>query len=108
MERHDASGEPIPEGLWPPDVAPGGEALLSAFWELSTDRQVGMSVGPLPAASIARWLAETGVTDPDDATDAVECFRAMDAVYLGKPLPVEKPKGRPFSLDLFDAMFERT
>ncbi len=91
-------------------MLPGGEALVAAFWELSTDRHVGMSMGPLPAASIARWLVETGTTDPDDATDAVFCLRAMDAAYLGKPAPTkitEKPKGRPFSLDLFDALFEK-
>lgn len=66
-----------------------------------------MAVGQLPAASIERWLRDVCCADPDDAAEARECFRAMDAVYLGKEAPPEpeKPKCRVLTMELFDALW---
>jgi hypothetical protein len=61
----------------------------------------------MPAATIERWLRDVCLYDPDDAAEARECFRAMDAVYLGKEAPPdpEKPKGRALTMELFDALW---
>lgn len=89
----DRSGKPIPAHLTPPEVAPGADVWLSDFWELSTDRQIGMGVGPVPAASIARHTAGWGV---DEAERFRCCIRAMDRAYLEaiNPGPDGKPKPR--------------
>lgn len=104
----EGGGPDISDNLCPPELIPGAEGLLTAFWELSTDRQIGMAAGPLPAASIDRWLQAVGCDDPDDAGEAIACFRAMDAVYLGQEAPPEseKPKGRLLTMELFDALWD--
>lgn len=38
-------------------------AVLSAFMELSTERQIGMAVGPIPASAINRYLREYKLPD---------------------------------------------
>ncbi len=51
------------------------------FWKLSTERQVGFGVGPIPASAIDRHVAGWGYED----AEAFEiCMRAMDGVYLMK------------------------
>lgn len=51
------------------------------FWRLSTERQIGMGIGPIPASAIDRhtqgWLIE-------DADMFEHCIREMDRVYLVK------------------------
>lgn len=70
---------PIPDELEPPELLPGARWLYDAFWELSTDRQIGMAAGPIPASSIAR---ET-VGWPDDDAEAFRiAMREMDGVWL--------------------------
>ena len=39
------------------------QPLLLAFSELSTERQIGMSVGPIPVSAIRRHLAEFSLPD---------------------------------------------
>ena len=84
----------MPDHLSPPDLLPGADVWLSAFWELSTDRQIGMAAGPIPAASIARHTA--GWADVE-AEGFRRCIRAMDRAYLEAiaPGPDGKPKQRP-------------
>lgn len=73
-------GRPIPSHLFRPDLLPGLDPWLDAFWELSTDRQVGgYGTGPIPAASIARACADLC---PDEAEMFRRCMRALDRVYL--------------------------
>ena len=69
----------MPDHLLPPEIAPGYEDWLAAFWELCTDRQNGMAAGPIPAASIDRHTA--GWPDHEAAAFRT-CLRAMDAVML--------------------------
>lgn len=70
---------PIPDHLTPPEILPGADAWLADFWELSTDRQIGMGVGPIPAGSIARHTAGWPC---DEAEMFRRCVRAMDRAYL--------------------------
>lgn len=51
------------------------------FWKLSTERQVGFGVGPIPASAIERHVAGWGYEDAD--TFEI-CIRALDGVYLMK------------------------
>lgn len=66
--------------MLPPEILPGAEQWLEAFWELSTDRQfTGYGSGPIPAASIDR---HTAGWDEAEAKAFRTCVRAMDAVFL--------------------------
>lgn len=62
------------------DTAPGLGEWYEAFFELSTDRQIGMAMGPLPASSIDRYIAGAGL-DHDDADMFRACMRAMDDLF---------------------------
>lgn len=77
--RIEAKGKPIPPELLPPKLLPGAEEWLSAFWELSTDRQIGFSTGPIPSASIDR---RTMRMDEEEAVMFRTCIRAMDQSFL--------------------------
>ena len=59
----------------PPPVVPGFEHWIDAFYDLSTDRQLGQVIGPIPDASIVRH--------PENVYRLFKrCIRAMDDVYL--------------------------
>lgn len=62
-----------------PDFLPGVESWYEDFWELSTDRQIGMAAGPIPRASI---IEHTRDWPQDDADMFHLCMRRMDGLYL--------------------------
>ena len=55
--------------------------FLKAFWDLSSDRQIGMSVGPLPWSSIQRYASHLGLERGNIETLHV-VLRSMDEVFL--------------------------
>jgi hypothetical protein len=90
-EALEVKGRPIPAHLYHPEILPGLEPWLLAFWELSSDRAIGgHSTGPIPAASIARECADIS---PEEAAMFRRCMRAMDKVYLAHlTSAADKPK----------------
>lgn len=93
-------GQDIPDSLWPPDFIDGAAAWYSAFWELSSDRQVGMVVGPIQYISIRFYTAGW---PPDETTLFTRCIRAMDQVYLEHASSDAEEKS--FSRDMFRGAF---
>lgn len=103
----------MPPDLYPPSLLPGADDLIASFWELSTDRSLGMQAGPIPSMAIERMATRLGLNDPDEFEDFRTHIRAMDAVWLGEgiilaaPAPGEaKVSERPMSAGLFDALFQ--
>lgn len=68
-----------PEELFPPDLYDIESWYWNAFWELATDRQSGMSPGPIPWSSIIRYAEIHEIRDIDIF---IESIKAMDSVYL--------------------------
>lgn len=66
-----------PEDL-EPDVT-GFDFYLDAFEELSTARQVGMTVGPIPFTAIVEYLRIYELSDFDDFAYII---RRLDSVFL--------------------------
>lgn len=92
--------------MFPPELLPGADEFLSAFWQLSGDRQLGMQAGPIPFASIDRWAARAGIVDPDEFQCLVNCIQVMDAEWLGQgAAPKPATMARPLTMPLFDALF---
>lgn len=60
---------------------PGDWFYTQAFWELSTERQIGMGLGPIPASRIKAYAADYGL-EPDVAEVFKVVVREMDSVYL--------------------------
>jgi hypothetical protein len=103
------SGEDIDPDSYPPDLLPGLDDILDAFWELSTDRQIGMAVGPLPSESIDRWLEKQGY-GPDEQDELRFYFREMDDAFRGQGKPPTQVTVAPqaeqkLSFKLFDALW---
>lgn len=51
------------------------------FWRLSTERQIGFGLGPIPASAIDRHVAGWSY---EDAEVFELCIREMDGVYMRK------------------------
>lgn len=70
----------IPASLFPPNVQPGTEGWLDDFFELGTDRAIGMNgPGPIPSASISRHVEGW----PEDEAETFRfVIRQLDQAYL--------------------------
>lgn len=68
-----------------PDLHDVEWSVWESFWELSTERQIGMSAGPIPVSKIIEH-ANTRSGVPSEAL--IQLIRIMDAEYLKPP-----PKG---------------
>lgn len=64
-----------------PDLDPALEWVWKAFWGLSSDRQVGMSLGPIPWSSINAYGLRMDL-DLDEFEKFEGLIRAMDGAYL--------------------------
>ena len=65
-----------------PELLPGLDFYLRAYHELGYDRQIGMSLGPIPWSSLDRYAAKYGIVDIDDFDVLQSHIRAMEnAVY---------------------------
>ncbi|WP_428372631.1 phage tail assembly chaperone [Pelagibacterium lentulum] len=95
-----------------PKLLPGGELYFEAFWKLNGDRQIGVSVGPIPFVAIDRYADRMGFNSPREFSLLHRLVTAMDGVYLdhlhekakedgGQP----QTSGRNLTPDLFDAVF---
>lgn len=66
-----------------PQIEPYQQFVWSAFWDLVSDRQIGMGgVGPIQFSSIDRYARRFGVTDPDQFRRFLRVIRALDARYV--------------------------
>lgn len=82
MELAQKTGQPLPEKIKnKPELRTGLEIYWRAFWECSTDRDIGMAEGPIPWTAINAWGMRYGFKG--------ECFerlvlllKAMDSVYI--------------------------
>lgn len=72
-------GQEIPKGLVAPELRDIEFTIWEAFWELSTERQIGMSAGPIPVSKIRKHAAEVGLSQFAFKRIAT----AMDQAYLG-------------------------
>jgi len=64
-----------------PALLPGDEFYMDSFWELSTCREVGMGMGPIPWDKIIMYSSYFQL-EPDIRNVFVLTIRAMDTVYL--------------------------
>lgn len=73
---------PIPDAIRnAPYLHPSLQFFYSAFWTLSTERQIGMSLGPIPWSRIIQFAQWHGLDE--ESTDYLErVVRALDLEYL--------------------------
>lgn len=81
-----------------PELNAGSWALLRVFVKLSTERQIGMGVGPIPIRVIWEWLDREGVWDAElrdfiesvlMGVDALVSTRMRNESEAKRPAPKE-------------------
>ncbi len=76
----------------------GFDGWYEDFWRLSTERQIGFGVGPIPAHAIDRHVAGWSY---EDAEMFEFCMRRMDEAYLMKANKTEEPQPSGSARDAF-------
>lgn len=90
----------MPEALDPPEIMEGFGGWYEEFWRLSTERQIGFGIGPIPDSQIER---RTAAMNEEDAEIFEFCIRRMDEVYLMKSNKTEQPEPAASPRDAFRA-----
>lgn len=68
--------------------------FLEAFFELSTDRQIGMGVGPIPYTSLECYAQRYDFEGSDfDVFKSI--IRSMDELYLSRQKKETGKSGKP-------------
>jgi hypothetical protein len=77
-----ARGAPTPTWLEEaPDAWSGDSFYMKAFWDLSTERAIGFTIGPIPWQAIRLYASANGL--PQYMMRLFESvIRAMDEVYM--------------------------
>ena len=65
----------------PPTSRPGDGTYLAAFWDLDTERPIGMGIGPIPRHQIRDYADELAL-EPDVRAAFIFVIRQMDNAYL--------------------------
>ncbi len=63
-----------------PVLLPGLDVYFKAYQDLSFDRNIGMTVGPIPWSSIIKWCEVHGVYDINEIDTCVRYLRALEKV----------------------------
>ena len=91
---------PLPDKIKnKPEVKFGLELYWKAFQDLSSDRDVGMGVGPIPWSAMSTWGARNHIWG-DDFERLVMVLRGMDSIYMdkqGKKSKGKMGKGKSFN-----------
>jgi hypothetical protein len=106
MERR---GVKVPTLINRPELQPYLLEAFHCFVATSTEKQIGMAVGPIPYSAIVNWARMAGITDPDEIDDLAAVVWHADMMVsehsrnkakakpLGPaplPAPVAKPAQR--------------
>lgn len=76
----------------------GARELAQAFFKLSTERQLGMSAGPIPIRAIWEWEAREGIWDAELREFVEAVLMGIDALVcqrMRKESEVKKPPPEP-------------
>ncbi len=79
--------EPPKEYYERPEIAPHLIEIWASFSELSTERQFGMTIGPIPVSKIKQYAAEEMDLEGDEANRFCTLIARMDGEYLSYKPP---------------------
>lgn len=83
---------PLPQSIRDkPKILVGLELYWKAFSDLSSDREIGMGIGPVPWRAIHEWGLRHNIVG-DDFERLVLMVRGLDAVYIEKQASKRKTK----------------
>ncbi len=85
-----------------PVIAQHGLFIWDAFWELSSERQIGMGLGPIPYRAVRAFANDHGVFG-DHFDHFKMVIRLLDGEYLTRQAPKTSEKGMRDVVDVNDA-----
>lgn len=74
--------EPPPQFYERPDISDHLRFYWDAFIELSSERQIGMGVGPIPRSAVLNYAREFGIGSRDGFYHLYRIIQAVDEDYL--------------------------
>lgn len=75
-----------------PDLGAAGSIALRAWNASSSERQIGMGIGPIPQRAIDAWC-DRHLRDPIAADFLTDVLRYVDHVVLSREAAKQRPKG---------------
>lgn len=95
QKTYDEGGDPPRQFFERPEIEPYQELYWYAFNDLTTERQSGMGVGPIPVSKIEAYAKKLGLS-PDEADRFEIILRRMDEAYVTESMPTKpgEPKMR--------------
>lgn len=91
---------PLPDKIKnKPEITTGLDLYWKAFQDLSSDRDIGMGVGPIPWSAMHTWASRNHIRG-DDFERFVLVLRGLDNVYMekqGKKSKGKMGKGKKFT-----------
>ena len=94
VEVREARGQELPDWyLEEPEIRDNDDFYLNAFNDLSTTRQIGMSVGPIPWDRVLQYAAWSGLDD-ENTEYFVGVIREMDSAWMEWSAEEMKKKSR--------------
>lgn len=78
-----------------PRTWPHLEWVLEAFLDLTSSRQIGWGIGPIPVSEVTAYCDLVGMADPVSRIEFLRLIRAMDNASLaheGRKREVERKK----------------
>lgn len=91
MKLIDEGREPHPAFYQQPEILPWNKFYWDAFHDLSTERQIGMGLGPIPRSHIMAYAAEHDILG-DNADHFADIIRRVDIEYLRQTSVSSKDK----------------
>jgi hypothetical protein len=82
MKQIERGMEPPTWFVERPEIEPHLQFHWEAFHELSTERQIGMAMGPIPRSAIKAYADEFAMTG-DEFDEFNRIIRAVDNEYMG-------------------------
>jgi hypothetical protein len=76
-----------------PDIGAAGAIALKAWNATSSERAIGMGVGPIPQSAIDRWCDRHLGRDPIAADFLCDVLRHVDNVVLTREAAKQRMKG---------------
>lgn len=90
MKLIEEGKEPSPQFYEQPELSAVESFYWDAFFHLSTERAIGMGLGPIPYSSVRNYAAELGIIGRDEFDYFLGIITALDHEYLALSNTSEK------------------
>lgn len=92
VEQAQKLGMPLPAVMAnKPRLLMGLDFYWRAFWELSTDRDIGMAEGPIPWTAMNQWAIRYNIVNYEFDRFVI-LIKGMDSVYIDHRTKQHKKK----------------